>query len=80
MKNRRFDYHPFLAVKHLKRGVGNYCLECGQKMGNIRADLKNANQLWFIPYKVQKPVLVGYCHKICPDIDEEYNGEDFTLV
>lgn len=77
MVNKRFRYHPYLGEHYLRRNVGNFCLKCGKKMGNIRPDLKTANQMWFIPYSVPKPILIGHCHyPKCPSDNDDFLNDN----
>jgi hypothetical protein len=65
MSNNRFNDHPYLGPKYLKRGIGNYCMNCGRKMGNIRPDLRSANPTWCLT-DTNQYAFIGFSHIICP--------------
>jgi hypothetical protein len=55
----RRDDHPYLGSEYLTRSVGNYCLMCGARMGNIGR--KGWNFLHYKPMN-GKRILIGYVH------------------
>ena len=72
MANKRYS-HPYLTKDFLTRNPFNYCLNCGGILGNIRPDLKNARQVWLVPWGSNKVVLNGYTHIICPHQRDQQN-------